>query len=374
MKAANGSRIEVMGQFETEFLWKNFNGYGSCYVSQEVNDIMGLDWMKKLPQFRKLSTDLENHNISIMSIKKDTDLIKKIKAKYLNIFKNGLGLCKLTKAKLSIKEGAKPVFCKPRKIPYGREQLVEKELGRLINDGVIKKVDFSKWAAPIVAITKANGNIRICADFKTGLNKVFESHTHPLPTPDDIFTKLNGGAWFTQIDFTDAYLQIEVEDKSKELLTITTPKGLFQYERLPFGVKCAPGIFQEAMDNLIAGLKGCAAYLDDVIVTGKTLEEHDENVLALFKRIDEFCFCVKLEKFSFSKREVKFFGNVMNKHGRKPDPVKIQAIINMPAPANKKQIKSFLGMVTYYSIFIQDIRSIRGSLDELETQNEFKWE
>ena len=136
---------------------------------------------------------------------------------------------------------------------------------------MIKKVDYSKWVAPIVAITKANGNIKISADFKTGLNKVLESHTHPLPTPDYIFTKLNGGEWFTQIDFTDAYLQIKVEDKSKELLTITTTKGLFQYERLPFGVKCAPGIFQEAMDNLIAGLKGCAAYFDDVIVTGKTL-------------------------------------------------------------------------------------------------------
>ena len=123
-------------------------------------------------------------------------------------------------------------------------------MDRLINDGVIKKGDYSKWVAPIVAITKANGDIKICADFKTGLNKVLESHAHPLPTPDYIFTELNGGAWFTQIDFTKAYLQIEVEDKSKGLLTITTPKGLFQYERLPFGVKCAPGIFHEAMDNL----------------------------------------------------------------------------------------------------------------------------
>ena len=128
------------------------------------------------------------------------------------------------------------------------------------------------------------------------------------------------------------------------------------------------------MDNLIAGLKGCAAYLDDVIVTGKTLEEHDGNLLTLFKRIDEFGFCVKVEKCSFSKREVKFLCNAINKDGRKLDPVKIEAIINMPAPANKKQLKSFLGMVTYYSIFIQDIRSLREPLDELETQNEFKWE
>ena len=95
-------------------------------------------------------------------------------------------------------------------------------------------------------------------------------HRHPLPTPDEIFARLNQGAWFTQIDFADAYLQMEVEDDSKELVTINTHKGLFQYHRLPFRVKCAPGIFQEAMDRMITGLEGCAAYLDDVIVLGPT--------------------------------------------------------------------------------------------------------
>ena len=98
-------------------------------------------------------------------------------------------------------------------------------------------------------------------------------HRHPLPTPDEIFARLNQGAWFTQIDFADAYLQMEVEDDSKELVTINIHKGLFQYQRLPFGVKCAPGIFQEAMDRMITGLEGCAAYLDDVIVTGSMLWE-----------------------------------------------------------------------------------------------------
>ena len=121
------------------------------------------------------------------------------------------------------------------------------ELERVVQQGVLKKVDYSNWAAPIVVVAKKNGSVRICADFKTGLNEALEMHRHPLPIPDEIFARLNQGAWFTQIDFADAYLQMEVEDDSKELVTINTHKGLFQYQRLPFGVKCAPGIFQEAM-------------------------------------------------------------------------------------------------------------------------------
>ena len=158
----------------------------------------------------------------------------------------------------------------------------------------------SNWAAPIVVVAKKNGSIRICADFKTGLNDSLEMHRHPLPTPDELFARLNQGAWFTQIDFADAYLQIEVENDSKELLTINTTKGLFQYQRLPFGVKCAPGIFQEAMDSMTSGLEGCAAYLDDVIVTGATLEEHNKNVHALFRRIADFGFHLRVEKCSFA--------------------------------------------------------------------------
>ena len=107
------------------------------------------------------------------------------------------------------------------------------------------------------------------------------------------------------MDFADAYLQMEVEDDSKELVTIYTHKGLFQYHRLPFRVKCAPDIFQEAMDRMITGLEGCAAYLDDVIVTGSTLGKHNNNVQALFERIADCGFRVRMEKCP-SQIEINF--------------------------------------------------------------------
>ena len=145
---------------------------------------------------------------------------------------------------------------------------------------------------------------------------------------------------------------MEVEDDSKELVTINTHKGPFQYQRLPLGVKYAPGIFQDAMDRMITGLEVCAAYLDGVIVIGSTQEEHNNNVQALFARIADCGFRVRMEKCSFTKPEIKFLGHVVSRDGRRPDPEKIQEIVEMPVPKDPKQLKSFLGMISYHSFFV----------------------
>ena len=124
---------------------------------------------------------------------------------------------------------------------------------------------------------------------------------------------------------------------------------------------------------MITGLEGCAAYLDDVIVTGSTLEEHSNNVQALFKRIADCGFRVRMEKCSFAKPEIKFLGHVVSRDGRPPDLEKIEAIAEMPAPKDPKQLKSFLGMISYYSSFVPEMRSMRGPLDDLEREDKFVW-
>ena len=198
---------------------------------------------------------------------------------------------------------------------------------------------------------KKNRTVRISANFKTGLNELLETHRHPLPTPEEIFSHLNQGAWFIQIALADAYLQMEVNDDSKELGTINTHRVYYQYQRLPFGVKCVPDIFQEAMDGMRAGLQGCAAYLDDIIVTGTTLEEYNRNVHALFKRIAECGFRVRMEKCSFAKKEIKFLGNLISRDGRRPDSEKIHAIVEMPPPKDRKQLKILLGHDNFLFVF-----------------------
>uniref|UniRef100_A0A5S6R0S0 Reverse transcriptase domain-containing protein n=1 Tax=Trichuris muris TaxID=70415 RepID=A0A5S6R0S0_TRIMR len=219
--------------------------------------------------------------------------------RYPRIHGDRLGLCTQAKASLSLKPGARPVYRPKRPVPYAALSAVEQELHRLEQNGIISAVNHSYWAAPIVAVKKRDGSFRICADFSTGLNDALELHRYPLPSPEDIFTVLNGGALFSRIDFADAYLQVEVDEQSKELLTINTHRGLYRYNRLPFGVKSAPGIFQQIMDTMLAGLTGGVAYLDDVIIVGKDSEDQQKNLEAVLERIDEFGFCIRPEKCTF---------------------------------------------------------------------------
>ena len=330
-KRRRGTENSPKSILEASKCCQGFTGHGRCFV--DVDQLLSIEWLDQLLPFAKafnaICCQVEQKSVEVGSLSKE------LSDKYPEVFKEELGRCSMKKAEFRIKEGSCPIFCRQRKIPFTVEKAMDTELDRLVQAGVLKKVDYSHWAAPIVIVHKKNGVVRICADFKTGLNESLETHRHPLPTPEEIFSHLNKGAWFTQIDLADAYLHMEVNEDSKELVSIKTHRGLYQYQRLPFGVKCAPGIFQEAMDGMHAGLQGCAAYLNDIIVTDTTLEEHNRNVHALFKRIAECGFRVRMEKCSFAKKEIKFLGNLISKDGRRPDPEKIHAIVEMPLPRTR---------------------------------------
>ena len=136
-------------------------------------------------------------------------------------------------AKLQVKENAKPKFCRPRPVPYAIKDNIEHELDRLESAGILTKVSYSQWASPIVAVPKKDGQIRICGDYKVS---VLDIDKYPLPRSVDLFATLSGGQYFSKIDLSQAYQQMLVDTASKELLTINTHRGLYQYNRLPFGV------------------------------------------------------------------------------------------------------------------------------------------
>ncbi|XP_062537805.1 uncharacterized protein K02A2.6-like [Armigeres subalbatus] len=153
----------------------------------------------------------------------------------------------------------------------------------------------SQWA-PIVVVKKPGGKVRICADYSTGLNAALEHNNYPLPVPDEIFTKLNGCRYFSVVDLSDAYLQVEVDDDSKQLLTINTHRGLFRFNRLAPGVKSAPGAFQQLMNSMVANLERVDTFLDDIFVASKTEEEHHKMLNALFQRLKVYGFVLREEK------------------------------------------------------------------------------
>ena len=156
---------------------------------------------------------------------------------------------------------------------------------------------------------------------------------------------------------------MELDDDSKQLCNINAHRGVYEYQRLPFGVKKALGIFQAIMDNMIAGLQFVTASLD-IIVVSRSPDDHRRHLHALFDRISEYGFGVCLGKCSFQP-SVKYLGFIFDKDGRRPDPQKITAVADMPAPTNITALRSFLGLVNYFQSFVPNMRSIRQPLEEL---------
>ena len=132
---------------------------------------------------------------------------------------------------------------------------MEEELKQLEEAGIISPVQTSQWAAPIVPVMKSNGRVRICGDFKVTINKASQADSYPLPRVEELFSALSGGRYFSTLDMSQAYHQLELDAESKPLTTINTHKGLYQFNRLPFGVSSAPGIFQRVMETLLKGFQ-----------------------------------------------------------------------------------------------------------------------
>ena len=224
--------------------------------------IIGRDWLSKIKIDWK----------GVFHIKSRT--LQQVLDKHEAVFEKGLGTLKKFKAKLHLKSGATPKFVKARPVPFALRPEVEASLQKLEQEGVLEKVIHSEWGSPIVVVPKKTGGVRICGDYKVTLNQVLDVDQHSLPKPSDLFATLAGGKVFSKLDLAQAYHQMEVVEKFQHLLTITTHKALYRYRRLPFGIYSAPALSQRTKEQILQGIPGVVAFMDDIELTGATVEEH----------------------------------------------------------------------------------------------------
>lgn len=260
-------------------------------------------------------------------------------------------------ARIDVKEGAKPMYFKARSVPYALKAKVEQELKRLETLGIITKVDKSNWASPIVVVTKSDGSVRLCGDYKVWLNRMIEEHPYPLPTAEDLFAKLSGGTVFSKLDLTNAYLQLQVEEESKKYLTINTHLGLYQFNRLPYGITSAPSIFQCTMEQILQGIPHVCCYLDDILISAPTQAEHDQTFDLILRKFSKLGIKIKKSKCEFSKSSVQYLGHQVDQKGLRPIAHKEEAIENAPAPKDLTELRSYLGLLNYYGKFIPNLSS-----------------
>ncbi|KAJ7990617.1 hypothetical protein DPEC_G00302250 [Dallia pectoralis] len=294
--------------------------------------------------------------------------------KHGEVFNGELGSMKNITVKLNIKPDSKPKLMKARPVPYAIRPKVEADLDALVNNKVLEPVTVSEWATPIVPVLKKDGGIRICGDFKVTLNPVLLVEQYPLPHIEDLFASLAGGQKFSKIDLCQAYLQMHVDEKSKELLTIVTHKGLFRYCRLPFGITSAPALFQRAMDQILSGVPGVLCYLDDILVTGKDEEEHLRNLDATLQRLRDYGLRVRKDKCAFFQSSIEYLGHVIDAQGLHKAPSKVKAILDAPVPQNVSQLRSFLGLLNYYGRFVPSLATKLKPLHQLLCRGKtWKW-
>jgi hypothetical protein len=202
---------------------------------------------------------------------------------------------------------------------------------------------------------------------------VLDIDKYPLPRSADLFATLAGGEYFSKIDLSQAYQQMLVDTASKELLTINTHRGLYQYNRLPFGVASAPAIFQQAMDTLLQGVQSVICYLDDILVTGKNIEEHLHNLEEVLNRLAAEGITVRSDKCKFIDKQVEYLGHIVDKQGIHTDSQKVKAICDAPSPENLQQLRALLGLINYYGKFIPRLATVIHPLNEL-LRKDVKWE
>ena len=257
--------------------------------------LMGRDWLQKLKLDWKNIFNLH----PTLSLQQVLDCHK-------SVFIDELGTFNKAKVKFFLKDNAEPQFLKARQVPFALRDKVAAELDRLQAAGIIAPTKFSHWATPIVPIVKKDGSIRICGDYKQTINKFSKTEIYPLPRVEELFATLSGGQSFTTLDLSHAYLQLELEEDSQELVTINTHKGLYKYKRLPFGVASAPAIFQRIMEATLQSLPMVCVYLDDILVLGKTQQEHLANLNEVLTCLESAGLCLKKEKCTFCQPQVTY--------------------------------------------------------------------
>ena len=268
-----------------------------------------------------------------------------------------------------------PIKQMPRRLPLSKREAEREEVDKMLSAGVIGPSS-SPWASPVVLVTKKDGSIRYCIDYRR-LNDVTLKDSYPLPHPQDCLEALRESRWFSTLDLQSGYWQIGMHPDDREKTAFASMSGLYQFCVMPFGLTNAPGTFERLMDKVMRGLQYdiCLIYLDDIIVKSFTFDDHVKNLSLVFDRLREAKLKLSPKKCNLFQSEVSFLGHIVSREGISTDPKKISAVANWPVPTNIREVRSFVGFCSYYRKFIRNFASIAKPLHKLTEKGvKFVWD
>ena len=301
--------------------------------------------------------------------------IKKIILQNQDLFANKdseLGHTDTAKMQIDVGNNV-PIKMRPYRTPIKNREVIDKAIDDMLDSEVIRRSK-SPWSFPVVIVDKKDGSKRFCADFRR-LNKITKKNSYPLPLIDDILALLGTAKFFTSLDLKSGYWQVAIEEKDKEKTAFACHRALFEFNVMPFGLLNAPAVFQELMSVV---LQDCVdfstAYLDDIMIFSQTLEEHLEHISIIFDKLRQHNLKLELKKCSFHKSETHYLGFVISEDGIKADEKKVEAIRSLPVPTCVREVRSFIGMCSYYRRFIPNFSQIAEPIIALTRKYaHFKW-
>lgn len=358
--AAGQGVLNVIGKFNTDLIANNKMIQTDIFVIKNLEEpLLGKPAIEALGLLTRMNT--MNKSLTIQDYQ---DPIRE----FPKLFE-GLGKLK-GEYKIYLKRTSKPysLNCSRRlAIPlYGP---LKKELQLLKDQKVIFPVEKpTPYCAGIVVRPKEDGNIRLCVDY-TELNKNICRSRYQLPSVEECLAQIGKANFFSKLDANKGYFQLPLEENSKLLTTFITPFGRYAFNRMPMGIKCASEVFQQRMHALVEGIEGVVCCQDDILITGKTMREHDERLNRVLRRMLVEGITLNKNKCAFRVQNCNFLGHIISKYGIKPCPKKVEAILAMPNPTDVTTVRSLLGMVNYHLKFIPNLANITKPIRDLLKKN-----
>ncbi|GFX64608.1 hypothetical protein TNCV_1671441 [Trichonephila clavipes] len=267
-----------------------------------------------------------------------------------------------------------PIKQHPRRLPFAKQEEVGTLLREMQENDIIEPSS-SPWASPIVLVRKKDGSTRFCVDYRK-LNDVTKKDSYPLPRIDDTLDTLSGHKWFSTLDLKSGYWQVEIHPEDREKTAFTSGQGLWRFKVMPFGLCNAPATFERLMETVLKGLtfEACLIYLDDVIIGGRTFEEHLQSIRKVLSKLSDANLKLNPSKCKFFQKEVNYLGHIISAEGVRTDPEKSVRRKELKRPENLRELRSFLGLCTYYRKFVKGFSNIARPLHKLtESKQKFQW-